>query len=424
MKISILGLGYIGTTLFACLPSENRHVVGYDPRYSTLDELFHSDVANTEPELRAYLDDARANDWLTLATTPRQAVLASDVTLVCVGTPATPNGELNLDDLEQATQQLGTALREKAGEHLVILRSTVPPGTTRDYFEPYLRNICPNPGVRVVYQPEFLREGSAVRDFFNPPFTVFGAANYDALTLSTLRTLSADVSGTLFFLEREAAEMLKLSCNAFHALKVAFANEIGAICQACGIDSGQVMDTLVRDTRLNISPQYLKPGFTFGGPCLPKDLDALCAFAQFGELGGNAGVAIPLLSHIQASNAAHLQRAVTAVRETGKQRVGVIGVAHKRGTRDLRQSPARELMLRLRADGFTVAAYDDCLTHADLSECRDSLAELIAESEVLVLVDRRYAEIEPWLTTRGDYSQVILDLTTTDAPHAAVKRIC
>jgi GDP-mannose 6-dehydrogenase len=347
---------------------------------------------------------------LQIASDTQRAIRESDVTVICVGTPAAPNGELSLTQVDQAVREIGDALETKRGYHLVILRSTVIPGATRERVDQVLqaRTQCDAKELGIVFQPQFLREGSAVSDFLVPPMQVFGAATFTPKTMKQLKALYRGIEGTMYFLSLESAEMLKLACNAFHALKVTFANEIGALCRANGLESDVVLDMLARDCKLNVSGAYLKPGFAYGGPCLPKDLAALTQY--------DGSLDLPLLRSISASNAAHIERAVKAIKDIDARRVGIVGLAHKRGTKDWRNSAAVQLLYRLKALGFWVAAYDEAITPRENGFCVGSLTTLIEASDTLVLVGWRYAEIAPLAGERP-----IIELTAGSDGGSAIR---
>jgi GDP-mannose 6-dehydrogenase len=284
---------------------------------------------------------------------PDEAVEASTLSLICVGTPSRRNGEVNLDHVLRAAGDIGRTLRSLRRYHTVVVRSTVPPGTLEDFVIPALERGARKKAGRdfgVCFNPEFLREGSSVHDFFHPPKTVIGS--HDARSAQALVSLWRPIKAPRFVTSLKVAEMVKYADNAFHALKISFANEIGALCKKFGTDSREVMEIFVRDTKLNISPLYLRPGFAFGGPCLPKDVRALCAMAR------RERVNVPVLSNVLSSNACHLRRAIELVLATGKKRVGVLGLVFKSDTDDLRESPACALVKSLLRAGKEVRVCD------------------------------------------------------------------
>jgi len=298
-------------------------------------------------------------------------VLESDISFVCVGTPSQRNGKLDLSHVEHACREIGEGLERKQSKHLVVVRSTVLPGTTESLVIPTLESVSKKRAGKdfvVCYNPEFMREGSAVTDFFEPPYTVFGAQDLAHLTL--LRELFAWVPGRVFEVSVSVAEMVKYVSNAFHALKVGFANEVGTLSKELGVDTQAVMEIFTSDTRLNISPAYLMPGFAFGGSCLPKDLRALTHQARELDLH------LPLLETIMASNHEHIERAVEAVLRSGKKKVALLGLSFKAGTDDLRESPQVQLAKRLLGEGCQIRIWDP---HVSLGQLTGSNQKFIEE---------------------------------------------
>ena len=353
MRIAVFGLGYVGSVTGACLARMGHAVSGVDISPIKVDSINqgHSPVAGKGME-RLVAQVVRAGR-LRATLHPGEAVAGSDLSLICVGTPSRRNGDANLDHVLRAADDLGRALRSSSRYHTVVVRSTVPPGTMEELVVPQLEQATHKKAGRdfgVCFNPEFLREGSSVHDFFHPPKTVIGG--YDARSTRALVALWRPIKAPLFVTSLKVAEMVKYADNAFHALKVAFANEVGAVCKQFGINGHEVMQIFVQDTKLNISPLYLRPAFAFGGPCLPKDVRALCALAR------RAGLEVPLLSHILPSNACHLRRATELVLATGKTRIGVLGLVFKSDTDDLRESPACALVKSLLRAGKDVRVYD------------------------------------------------------------------
>lgn len=398
MNVSIFGLGYVGATLAGCLARSGHTIWGVDPAYADATALLNSRAVRNETDLRDYIESGLASDRLAIGSAAN-AIEQTQVTFVCVGTPPDQLDGIELAQLEIALGDIGRALREKDKggparvPHLVVVRSTVFPGTTRTRLTPILeresgRRVNDRDGsLTLLFQPEFLREGSACSDFFAPPFTVLGWANgIDLVALDLLKPVYVDVDGVWLPMTLEGAEMLKLVCNTWHALKVAFANEIGAVCRAHHVNGAEVMDVFVHDTKLNLSPAYLRPGFAFGGPCLPKDLAALLALAR-------RVPNLPLLSSLPASNVEHLERIIgeLASQYPLAKRVGVVGLAHKPGTGDLRGSPAVMLVNRLRRNGYAVWGYDESVTPTDYPLAQASLAELAAQVDVLIVTHEYYA---------------------------------
>ncbi|MFF5756680.1 nucleotide sugar dehydrogenase [Streptomyces longwoodensis] len=358
MRVSVFGLGYVGCVSAACLAGMGHEVIGVDVNQVKVDLVNDGKAPVVEERIGELIADVVRSGALRATRDVREAVLDSDVSLVCVGTPSEANGSLCTTYLERVTEQIGAALAEggeqKAGtRHTVVFRSTMLPGTCLNLLVPILEKYVGGTAgvdVGVAVNPEFLREGTSVRDFFDPPKTVVG--ELDAASGDVVLALYEGLPGEVFRVPVPTAEAIKYADNAFHGLKIGFANEFGAVCQALGVDSHQVMDVFLADRKLNISPAYLRPGFAFGGSCLPKDLRSLVHAAQ------RADVSVPILSHVLPSNSDHLQRAVEMVERTGKRRAGLFGLSFKPGTDDLRESPLVELAERLFGKGYDLKIYD------------------------------------------------------------------
>ncbi|MGH3794621.1 MAG: nucleotide sugar dehydrogenase [Pseudonocardiaceae bacterium] len=357
-SLSIFGLGYVGCVSAACFASRGHRVIGVDPNPQKTGLLRDGIAPIVEERIGELTARVLASGLLSVQDDPVAAVHDTDVTLVCVGTPSAPNGELSTGYLERATEEIGRALATKkpaTGKtwHVVVYRSTMIPGTCEGLLIPILERAS---GLRagvdfgVCLNPEFLREGTSVHDFLEPPKTVVGET--DARSGAIVMGLYDGLPGPRFRVPIAVAEMTKYVDNSFHALKVAFANEIGALCRPLGLDSHAVMDVFLADTKLNVSPTYLRPGFAFGGSCLPKDVRALC------HLGRRRDVDLPLLSNLLTSNEAHLRRAVDLVISSGRRRVGMLGLSFKPGTDDLRESPLVELAEYLLGKGYDLKIYD------------------------------------------------------------------
>ena len=352
--ISVFGLGYVGCVSAACLASRGHSVIGVDSNAQKTAFIRQGTAPILEERIGELTAEVVAAGHLTASDDPVSAVTASDMTIVCVGTPSAPNGGLSTTYLERATEQIGQALATKDGWHVVVYRSTMVPGTCERILIPILERTSGKRvgiDVGVCVNPEFLREGSSVKDFLDPPKTVVGES--DERSGAAVMDLYEGLPGPRFRVPLAVAEMTKYVDNGFHALKVGFANEVGAICAAFGVDSHEVMDVFVADTKLNISSAYLRPGFAFGGSCLPKDLRAITYAAR------REDVEVPLLSSVLASNEVHLRRAVDAVVALKARKVGVFGLSFKSGTDDLRESPMVELAERLIGKGFELRIYDE-----------------------------------------------------------------
>lgn len=354
MNVSILGLGYVGSVSAACFASMGHSVIGVDVSAAKVEMLNSGRSPILEARMGEIVAEQSHDGRLKATTDTLAAVLESDLSFVCVGTPSLRSGKLDLGHVEKVMGEIGAALKQKKTHHTVVLRSTVLPGTTDSIVTPILERASGKRAAAdfaICYNPEFMREGSAVADFFNPPYTVFGAKHPDELVL--LRELYEKVPSRVFEVEIAVAEMVKYVSNLFHAVKVGFANEIGTLCQRFGIDTGAVTEIFTSDNKLNISPAYLKPGFAFGGSCLPKDLRAIVHRAKELDL------TLPLLESVMPSNFEHITRAVEAVLHTGKRRISMLGLSFKAGTDDLRESPQVQLIKRLLGEGCQVTIWDE-----------------------------------------------------------------
>jgi GDP-mannose 6-dehydrogenase len=353
MRISVFGLGYVGSVSAACLAGRGHEVIGVDVNPAKVDLVNDGKATVVEERIGELVAEVVQAGALRATGDVREAVMGSEVSLVCVGTPSEPNGSLSTSYLERVAEQIGAAMAERGGWHTVVFRSTMLPGTCLNLLVPILeKSVGGTAGVDfgVAVNPEFLREGTSVRDFFDPPKTVIG--ELDPASGAVVAELYDGLPGEVFRVPIPTAEAIKYADNAFHGLKIGFANELGAVLQALGVDSHQVMDVFLADRKLNISPAYLRPGFAFGGSCLPKDLRGLVHAAQ------RADVSVPILAHVLSSNSDHLQRAVELVERTGKRRVGLFGLSFKPGTDDLRESPLVELAERLHGKGYDLRIYD------------------------------------------------------------------
>ncbi|WP_414936020.1 nucleotide sugar dehydrogenase [Amycolatopsis sp. cmx-11-51] len=353
MKISVFGLGYVGCVSAACLAGRGHEVVGVDVNPVKIDLISSGKAPVVEERIGELTAEVVASGALRATTDVRQAIADSEVSLICVGTPSAPNGSLSTAFLERVADEIGEALKTKTQRHTVVFRSTMLPGTCLDLLVPILEKssgLTAGVDFGVAVNPEFLREGSSVKDFYDPPKTVIG--ELDEASGDVVAALYEGLPGEVFRVAIPVAEMTKYADNSFHGLKIGFANELGAICRALGLDSHQVIDVFLADRKLNISPAYLRPGFAFGGSCLPKDLRGLVYAAQ------RADVAVPILAHVLPSNDEHLQRAFDLVARTGKRKVGLFGLSFKPGTDDLRESPLVELAERLLGKGYDLRIYD------------------------------------------------------------------
>ncbi|MGB3482223.1 MAG: nucleotide sugar dehydrogenase [Mycobacterium sp.] len=357
LKLCVIGLGYVGAVSAACFASRQHCVIGVDVDPIKLELLRNGQAPLVEEQIAELTADVVASGRLTVTADTEGAVLASDITLVCVGTPSSTNGGLSTTYLERVSEQIGTALSLKSAWHVVVYRSTMTPGTCEEVLIPILERTSGKKAgtdFGVCVNPEFLREGSSVKDFLHPPKTVIGQS--DERSGTEVMKLYDGLDGPRFRVPIGIAEMTKYVDNSFHALKVSYANEIGALCERLGLDSHVVTDIFISDTKLNISAAYLRPGFAFGGSCLPKDVRALVHTARRNDLE------VPVLANVLNSNEAHLRRVVDLVISLGRRRIGMFGLSFKQGTDDLRESPMVELAERLIGKGYDVKIYDNSVT--------------------------------------------------------------
>jgi len=346
-RIAVLGLGYVGSVTAACLAHLGHRVIGVDRDEHKVESIETGRAPFYEPGLTELIQEGHANGRLSATVLLEPAIQQSEIALICVGTPSERNGNLGLDQLRRVCSQVAAASDGNGRRLIVAVRSTVFPGTCEE-----LTSECLSGSGRfaVVSNPEFLREGNAVRDFLEPTLLVVGGA--DRCAVQKVAELYQPLGVEACLVSLRTAEMIKYACNTFHAVKVAFANEMGALSGALGVSGMEVMDTLCRDTKLNISPAYLKPGFAFGGSCLPKDLRALVYRA------GRLDLKVPLLETVLPSNDQHLRRVIQKVMDLPAARLGVYGLAFKENTDDLRESPVVVLLEHLLGKGRQVRVYD------------------------------------------------------------------
>jgi GDP-mannose 6-dehydrogenase len=419
MRVVVVGLGYVGSVCSACLASRGHEIVGVDTSEWKVDMIARGRSPIVEAGLEQMIAEARAAGRLSATTRIDEAMPGADLVLLCVGTPSAKDGSLNLDHVKRAAAEVGRGLERSGRYTTVVMRSTMLPGSVDSEIQPVLEQASGMKAGRdfgVAYNPEFLREGTAVADFFGAELTVIGAA--DGKSAAALECLYKGIGGAHVVTPLRTAEMLKYVNNAFHALKVAFANEIGRLCKREGIDSHEVMNLFVRDTRLNIGPTYLKPGFAFGGSCLPKDLRAIGQRARHHDLD------LPVMRSIMASNDRHVDEAIHLLERLQRRRVGVLGLSFKAETDDLRESPILRVIGALVGKGYSLLLHDP---HIDMERVlganrafvehevpylperlRADLREVIAESDVVVVANgaRAYREIGPLLKP----TQALVDL--------------
>ena len=362
MNISIFGLGYVGAVTAACSAKSGHQVTGVDIHSGKIDLINSGQSPIVEPELQDLIESGVRAGRLRATKDVEAAIAASDVSLICVGTPTSDSGAVSFEALDKVIAQIGAALRCKCSHHSIVVRSTVPPGTTEERLAPALREASGRrigEDLEVCYNPEFLREGSAIRDFYHPPFTLIGT--FPESDSPRVAAMYKDVSAQLFYTSYSIAKFVKYLCNAFHALKIAFANEAGALLKACGVDARKTMHLFCEDRNLNLSSAYLRPGFAFGGSCLPKDVRALVNLARARE------VQVRLLEQILPSNEMHINRAFQMITENGRGQVALFGLAFKQGTDDFRESPLVVLAERLIGKGYPITIFDRNLEFARLT---------------------------------------------------------
>jgi GDP-mannose 6-dehydrogenase len=353
-KISIFGLGYVGTVSAACLAKDGHRVIGVDPNSTKVDLINAGKSPIIEEDIGELIESGVSSGLLSAVVDPAFAVAETDISLICVGTPSQRNGSLDLTYVASVCREIGEELKKKRGRHIVILRSTTLPGSMRETVIPTLESaseLVAGEEFGVCNNPEFLREGTAVYDYYNPPKIVIG--ELESGDGDVLADLYGDLDAPMVRASVDTAEMVKYVDNVWHALKVSFANEIGNICKQLNLDGQEVMSIFCKDEKLNLSPYYLRPGFAFGGSCLPKDLRALNYKAT------QLDVEVPVLRSITASNQLQIKRGIELVQQAGSKKVGVLGFSFKSGTDDLRESPVIELIEFLLGKGCELRIYDN-----------------------------------------------------------------
>jgi GDP-mannose 6-dehydrogenase len=434
MKIHIYGLGYVGCVSAACLANLGHEVTGIDIDEVKLRMLNEGMSPIVEPGLQEALQQALASKRLQASS---RYIGPADVSMICVGTPSNGNGSLRLDYVLKVTEQIGDYLRDINAYHVVIVRSTVLPGTVSDIIIPLLEERSKKTAGRdfgVCMNPEFMREGTSIADFYKPIFTLIGAL--DERSGSVVAEIYKDIQVPVIRTQIKVAEMTKYACNAFHALKVTFANEIGNICKHLSIDSHEVMDIFCIDRELNISPCYFKPGFAFGGSCLPKDMRALLYQATQLDLES------PLLRSILLSNSQQIDRAFDLIRKIGKKKVGILGLSFKPGTDDLRESPIVDLIEKLIGKGYAVEIYDKEVSLAKIFGANkkyiaqaiphiacllNESAQMVVENAELIVIGKKSPEFADMVASL-DRDKIVVDLVRilpdTGKFHSHYEGIC
>lgn len=427
MKISIFGLGYVGSVSLACLAHNGHEVIGVDVSPSKVDCINRGQSPIIERDLDQIIADQRAKGRVSATSDMLAAVQATDVSFICVGTPSTGQGHLDLEGIFRVGRDLGKGLARKDRFHVIAVRSTVMPGTN----EKLAQIIAASSGrvsgkdFAVVSNPEFLREGTAVKDYLHPPYTLLGSSCPAAVEV--MKDVYRGVDAPVIVAEIRVAELIKYVNNSFHALKICFANEVGNICQHLNIDALELMEIFCRDTKLNISPYYLKPGFAYGGSCLPKDLKALCTIAHDGYLRS------PLLESIEVSNENQKNVVLERIVGFGKRRVGFLGLSFKGGTDDLRSSPIIDILEKLIGKGYEVRIYDRNVHLSQLVGANrefilqriplisrfvvEDASDVVRPSELIVVVNNDAAF--PAILGALPAEKIVLDLANVDFPGRA-----
>ena len=420
MRISIFGLGYVGSVSAACLANKGHHVIGVDSNQLKVDMINAGKALIIEPELKELTELVVANGHLRATSGVSDAILNSQLSFICVGTPSKKNNSLDLQYVKRICEDIGHILREKDEHHIIVCRSTMFPGSIRKVVIPILEHFSDKRAghdFSVCINPEFMKESTAVYDYYNPPKNVVGTSEQRVRDVMSDLNQECTNMPTLF-LEIEEAEILKYTDNIWHALKVGYANEVGNVCKSLNIDSHRVMDVFCQDTKLNLSPYYLKPGFAFGGSCLPKDLRAFLFESQ------QLNLSLPIISSVLPSNKLQIDAAMNMVIEQGNKRVGVLGFGFKANTDDLRESPVVELIERLIGKGYELTLFDKNISSARLYGANrdyilnhiphisdlmvDSIDELMHRSKTII-IGNNAVEFERVLDdARDDHS--IIDL--------------
>ncbi len=431
MRVSVFGMGYVGAVSAACLASDGHTIIGVDKNTTKTDLINRGKSPIIETGIDELIASGAAQGRLSATTDAAAAIRATELSLVCVGTPSETNGSLDLEHVRNVCNDIGAALRHLDRFHTVIIRSTVLPGTMRKVVIPTLEAASGKrvgADIGVCFNPEFLREGTAIKDYYHPPKTVVGES--DTVAGDQLLELFKDLDSPVIRTTLEVAEMVKYVDNTWHALKVGFANEIGSICKPLGIDSFEVMNIFCQDVKLNLSSYYLKPGYAFGGSCLPKDVRALRYKAR------TLDVETPILNSILVSNDAHVRRGIDIVLRHGKKRIGVVGFSFKAGTDDLRESPIVELIERLIGKGYELLVYDKNVNLARLTGAnrdyilnhiphianlmRENIDEVLQHAEVIVIgnASPEFKEIPGALRS----NQTVIDFVRIDPALKAGKQ--
>jgi GDP-mannose 6-dehydrogenase len=419
VRISIFGLGYVGCVGMGCLAKVGHQVIGVDPQPQKVEFINHGKATIIETGIDELITEQHRLGKISATGSVADAIQGTEISFICVGTPSTPTGHLDLDAVFNVAREIATALVAKSAPHVIALRSTVLPGTGQRVATLIEEVSGKKHGVdfAVVSNPEFLREGTSIEDFYKPPFTLVGSDF--AWSTDKIRKLYSAIDAEFVSTTPRVAEIMKYTCNSFHALKIAFANEVGNICKKLEIDGREVMRIFCMDTKLNVSKAYLKPGFAYGGSCLPKDLKALRTIAHDHYLS------CPLLENVSISNEQQKERVCEQIQRLRKQNVGFLGLSFKAGTDDLRESPIVDVIERLLGKGFTIRIYDPHVHVSQLTGANkefilqripfiarfitDDLPSVIAGSELIVVVNKEPGVFEALAKVGAE--KTIYDLT-------------
>ncbi len=417
MNISVFGLGYVGCVSLGCLAQNGHNAIGVDTNPVKVEQINSGKATIVEKDIDEIINQQTKAGRIRATLDPEEAVLNSDISIICVGTPNSEIGHLNMNAIYKVAENISQSLKRKNSFHVIAIRSTVPPGTNEVFSEKVERisGRKRNIDFTVVSNPEFLREGSSIYDYYNPPFTLLGSDNEHAIKM--MMDLYKQVQAEIVVTDIKVAEIIKFVNNSFHALKIAFANEIGNICHALKIDAQKVMDVFIRDKQLNVSAAYLKPGFAYGGSCLPKDLRGLQVMAH------DLYLDVPIIENIHKSNEHQIRRIVGKILSLNKKKVGIIGLSFKKGTDDLRNSPMVILAEIFLGKGFDIKIYDKNVNYSILTGknkeyidthiphlsrlLNSNISKVIDQSDVLIVAhkEKEYVEI-----LKDVFDKIIIDL--------------
>jgi GDP-mannose 6-dehydrogenase len=421
LNISIFGLGYVGCVSLGCLSKNGHHVVGVDVSQTKVNQINSGKATIIEKDIDQIIFEQRQTGNIEATTSAKDAVLKTEISIICVGTPSSDKGHLNLEFIFKVAEDIGIALKEKKEFHIIVIRSTIFPGTC-DKVATQIENISKkqrNVDFAIVDNPEFLREGTAVNDYFNPPLTLIGSDNNVAA--NKVAELYKKLPAEIVISDLQVAEIMKYVNNSFHALKISFGNEIGNICTELGIDSHKVMEIFSKDKQLNISPYYFKPGFAYGGSCLPKDLKGLQTLAH------DMYVEVPVINSIDKTNEIQIQRAIKMIYKHGNKKLGFLGLSFKEGTDDLRNSPAVSIIESLIGKGCDISIYDQninvsLLTGTNkeyidskiphLSSLMVDTAKKVFDKSDVIIINTKEKEFFPLLKEYHD--KIIIDMVRLD----------